>query len=85
MSPLSLILLFLVLSGIYAYNLILPLNNQAPFAQDVKAIKHNVQTREVSIELKTSRKCILPTLRVRMSGVSLHILNLLRVETDVLV
>lgn len=83
MSLLTLALLFLVWGGNLAHDYNLLLNDQSPFAQEVEFIKHNVHTREISIALKNSRKCVAPTLRVRLSGASLYILDVLKVETNV--
>lgn len=60
----------------------LPLNLQSPFAREVQRIEHHVKTCEVRITFKSSRKCLQPIFRLRISGVSLSIPHLLRIENN---
>eukprot|EP01032_Pedospumella_encystans_P002372 gene2372-2786_t len=63
----------------------LPLNPQTPFIREVLSIQHDTNSREIKIQLKPFRRCLKPTFRVRLSGTSLYILDLKKVESNVLV
>lgn len=59
-----------------AEDLRLLLNPNATIVSDVKSITHSIERRELTIELRTSRRCDNPSFRIRLSGPSLHILEL---------
>lgn len=54
----------------------LQLNPNATIVSDVKSIIHHIEKRALIIELRTSRRCVNPTFRIRLSGPSLYILDL---------
>lgn len=63
----------------------LPLNPQAHLSREVESVQHHVHIREIIIQLKPSRRCQRPTFWIRISGTSLFVLHLKKVETNKLV
>ena len=59
----------------------LELNARATMFNDVKSIAHNATLRQVVIELASHRRCNTPTFRVRLSGTSLYVLDLIMRNT----
>ncbi len=59
----------------------LELNARATIFNDVKSVVHNATLRQVVIELASYRRCNTPTFRVRLSGTSLYILDLVMRNT----
>lgn len=63
----------------------LQLNPNSTIISDVKSITHNTELRELVIDLRISRRCDNPSFRVRLSGQSLYILDLVSHEHTPLV
>jgi len=59
----------------------LELNARATIFNDVTSVVHNATLRQVVIELASYRRCNTPTFRVRLSGTSLYILDLVMRNT----
>ena len=54
----------------------LSLNPKSTISADVQSVAHDSGNREVSIELKSTRKCEYPTFIVRLSGPSMYTLDM---------
>ena len=85
MIPQVSLLVFVLVCTSIAATVDLPLNPQTPFIREVLSIQHDINNREIKIQLKPVRRCFKPTFRVRLSGTSLYILDLKKVESNELV
>jgi len=59
----------------------LSLNPGATLFNDVKSVVHNTKTRLVTVSLAEGRKCAKPTFLARLSGASLHLLEVVQRHT----
>lgn len=71
---LSLLLSCVLISYSLQYD-VLSLNPASTVFDDIKSIKHNFAQRQIIIDFHPYRRCIRPTLMVRMSGPSVYLLE----------